>query len=537
MLTLCLAVTLFGCSKTEEVKKTEIAPIAFLKNLPADTTSFVALRTEQLQSEVKPSTAGDSAVAKKADALSSLSRLQKFFLKGSDQLLDTSNVSVSNISFAIAGIASDAAGTTPRVFIALQTKPNANAQLLQNIIDGLKQNEFLPVSNTDDAKVTGDISNRIGAIVQYSKKSDTTASPIYVGTGDTAIVLGSAKNDVSRILSTDPKDQNFDVINTLSKKYPDQNFLGTAPQQIAVGFFASADVFAALQSGSNQSSVDLGDLPSFPVGDIIMNHTKSGEKSKTSLLVNLQPKNDQQKLLFQRLKSATTEPAQLFNSLPAAFALDLDGGLLRTLAAGAMNPDNDSANHKQAVNPLGIVQTIKGAEIGGLSRAENGLFPDFYVLLQSEKLPELTALIKENIQDQVSTAVPMSHWLEKESEGVHMDYITSPLGVGLYIAANSSNLILTSSEAALKKLYKLTASKPANENASNATQSHDLITATVQCNDLGKIAEDLQSSFSVFTGGEQYLSNEDIVNLKSMGTIVTRVSMPSETTAVLEVER
>jgi hypothetical protein len=118
-------------------------------------------------------------------------------------------------------------------------------------------------------------------------------------------------------------------------------------------------------------------------------------------------------------------------------------------------------------------------------------------------------------------------WLKKQVEGLDVDYALSPFGVGVFLAKTSNHIVFSSSEAGL-----VSVARSFKEGGDNLWKN---LPETVRLSlgnepgffsyaaDLGEFADllrSLQTSLSMFTGGQSPLKEEDVTRLKSLGTVV-----------------
>ena len=357
---------------------------------------------------------------------------------------------------------------------------------------------------------------------------------LFTAAKEKRIFIATGKEDLQHLVDI----SGTDASDNTELRYPEQKTNLNAEDSLAVGQLDKEDAFGALVASSQGTPVEMGEAESFPLGDILVTQNiqklPEGRISlHTKSIIKLLPKNDSQIQLIKNLErtdnsldlSATGN--EIYDS---AFKIKLSHILVDTLWQGAVAELSPEQKKGIIFNP----DSLSSLEIGGLPPTQEMLFPDLYLILSSNDPHPLFEKVKDGLQEAISAHIPMSNWLEKESEGIHMHYVNSPLGVGVYVAAGKKGVYITTSEEGLKKLVKQNEAIQSSNTSpvTEAVRSPDtlnlLISGSIDFQKIGHIAEELQGSFAMFTGGAQYLSNEQLVAIKSVGNAKYGIKMVSQ---------
>lgn len=137
------------------------------------------------------------------------------------------------------------------------------------------------------------------------------------------------------------------------------------------------------------------------------------------------------------------------------------------------------------------------------------------------------AAVKSSIAA-AAEGMPLSPWQDKEIAGAKSSFMSTPLGIGLYIAqpADSTSLLLASSERAVKDA--IVAAK-AGSSATGLAQKHidgtdGFLAYRINFGELSNLVDSVKGNLAMFMGGsgelDKQLSTEEMRKLGPQAGIV-----------------
>jgi hypothetical protein len=249
--------------------------------------------------------------------------------------------------------------------------------------------------------------------------------------------------------------------------------------------------------------------------------------------LQLTPQTEEQKKTIESL--AGIQPQNLLTSAPSSFVflLGLDINYFVKVAEQQMpKPD---ANDQEAVATaqnvsmvLNYLKPVQSLNLGLRQSKGSSPFPDLTIFLASDQAEILYMQLKTLVMMGMK-ASPLKNlqWLQKQVEGLDVDYALSPFGIGLFMAKTSNHIIFSSSEAGLTSVArsfkgdedKLWTQLPAHVKESIGDGA-GFISYAANLSEFSELLQSFQSSLSMFTGGQSPIKDEDILRLKSLGTVV-----------------
>jgi len=156
------------------------------------------------------------------------------------------------------------------------------------------------------------------------------------------------------------------------------------------------------------------------------------------------------------------------------------------------------------------------------------LFPGISIIAQHSNAADLMVELKKSLQAQQSQSpIPLSQWQTKQVDGKSVDYILSPLGLGLYLASSGDKVILSTNEDTLKKIFQTQAGK--HPRLASASTASSLAEFYLNADGIARLIDSLQGSLSMFTGGQPLVSPEDMKMVRSLGESFWALSYSDET--------
>jgi hypothetical protein len=245
------------------------------------------------------------------------------------------------------------------------------------------------------------------------------------------------------------------------------------------------------------------------------------------VLVQLMPHTEKQREVLTTL--AELKPHDLLQSAPPSFVLLLGADVDYFVKLAEKFPAEVGSSEADSIAPiLNYLKDVDSLNIGLRQGKGGSPFPDIAIFLASPQPDQLYEQLKMLVMLGIkSSPLKNLQWLKKQVEGLDVDYALSPFGVGVFLAKTSNHIVFSSSEAGL-----VSVARSFKEGGDNLWKN---LPETVRLSlgnepgffsyaaDLGEFADllrSLQTSLSMFTGGQSPLKEEDVTRLKSLGTVV-----------------
>ncbi|MCB0331742.1 MAG: hypothetical protein KDD70_18865, partial [Bdellovibrionales bacterium] len=178
------------------------------------------------------------------------------------------------------------------------------------------------------------------------------------------------------------------------------------------------------------------------------------------------------------------------------------------------------------------LSTINGVQLGVLPTDGSTVFPGVFLQIASSEGDSSATTIKSKLSEVAAQqGLPATAWQKKDVDGVSVEYLLTPLGLGVFLASDGPNLMITSSENAIKRLItarktndqSLFAELP-SEVQKSLTGSSPLLVAYFNAERGIDLLKSVESSFAMFTQGQELLPKEQLEDIRKMGTSYTLAS-------------
>ena len=471
---------LMACSHNEEPK--QLMPHQFLTQLPTDTLGFYALKP-------KVGISATTASGKEQSPFEAISKHIKRF-RPDININEFIPQEFSTLKPKFILVAVRGTSTLPEPIVAAELAEN-NACTLKDALsknlvkNGVQQIDEQTFKNKDGITFALSCRENFLSFGLSKQASDSVIAPVTIPAAHAPSTLLTAVSS--------------DVIT-----FKDED-------QIAVGVLGATGVIEALRSLHPDG--DMPALDSLPLtsASLIQKAIKHNDKFEhlLSAVLNITPKNDEQKKHFDEIAQSTSTTHYTLGG--SVFQISLNNALTGALVDGGLASMDEE--QRAALPSVDLFKGISRLSFGVIgATAEN--FPSLYIEVEHKDAKGFKELLHDELKTSLASQMPSDQWKQKDIGGNSVSYLTSPFGVGAYLSTKNdsshSSVVLTSSEDAMKKIL----TSP-SESASSPTGVVGY--GTFDCAEFGKTLESLQSSLSMFTGGEQFLSNEELVTLKSLG--------------------
>jgi len=211
--------------------------------------------------------------------------------------------------------------------------------------------------------------------------------------------------------------------------------------------------------------------------------------------------------------------------------LSVDGAILRTVRSQSLkglSPEERS----QAESMSAPIDRIQGLSLVVRNAAGASPFPELSLLIESDDAAALQETLKGLVGMMAAGGgLPVSAWQTKDIEGTKVDFMASPIGVGLFMGSVKNTLVLSTADAAIGDLIT---GKKAPEVEATLTGgalkgvAAPLLLFYTSGERVGNFIESLQASMAMFTGGKPLVEPDGMQSIRSMGTIGTAVSFADD---------
>ena len=223
-------------------------------------------------------------------------------------------------------------------------------------------------------------------------------------------------------------------------------------------------------------------------------------------------------------------------SLPkeSAIGVGIDGGIISGLIADVKRNMPDMSQQSLPISTESI-ESVISFSLGFEDVAPGALFPSvmfsFVVAPGSNFATELKSSIATAMQANTGIAMP---WQEKTIEDTPVQYLLTPLGIGVYIASSTTKVFVASSEQAVKKM--LLANKAGDDFLESFPKSIRTISSdstfaelVVSFPAVATTVRNLSGSLAMFTGGQTLYEEKHLESLESFGLLAASLGFSDDT--------
>jgi hypothetical protein len=211
----------------------------------------------------------------------------------------------------------------------------------------------------------------------------------------------------------------------------------------------------------------------------------------------------------------------------AVGALRVDGAVLRAAKSGALSAMSPE-EQRQIATASAPLEGVKGITLVVRNASGASPFPEITVMAETSEPAALQGTLKGLLGGLVASGgLPVSGWQTREVAGAKVDFMVSPIGVGLFMGTVNGNLVISSADGAFADLREgRTAPEVERFVGSDRFKgdSRPLALFYLSGKRLVSLLESVQASLAMFTGGKSMVAPEDLEALRTLGEIGTAVS-------------
>ncbi|MFM1848955.1 MAG: hypothetical protein RL417_2429 [Pseudomonadota bacterium] len=231
------------------------------------------------------------------------------------------------------------------------------------------------------------------------------------------------------------------------------------------------------------------------------------------------------------LASAGAHPGVKNAPANAVGVLSIDGAVIRAAKIGALSKASPEEK-SQIESATAALEGLKGLSLVVRNAAGASPFPELTFVIDTGDPAALHGTLKIMLGGlAASGGLPVSSWQTKEIAGSKVDFMSSPIGVGLFIGTVKNAVVLSSAEGAFQDLL---GGKTSTEVAQFFSSDHlkgdkaPVALLYLSGNRLVGLIESVQASMAMFTGGKPLVEPEEIASLRSLGAVGTAVSFGND---------
>jgi hypothetical protein len=210
-----------------------------------------------------------------------------------------------------------------------------------------------------------------------------------------------------------------------------------------------------------------------------------------------------------------------------AFAFRISDVAIKTLISSiSQSPGAAESAEFSAVLPL--LNQIGSLDAGLIQGGVASPFPEVYLSSHTAQGESLKTALKEIATQAITPMMGGMNWTEKKFGEISADVISSPLGIGLYLAATKDKLILSTGQGAFS--FQANENKsPAISDASllgkaSSTTGTPIVTFYTDGEKLARILKDVSSMAASFTGGKSPIDEATLTSLQAQKESYATVS-------------
>jgi len=212
----------------------------------------------------------------------------------------------------------------------------------------------------------------------------------------------------------------------------------------------------------------------------------------------------------------------------AVFYISFAGRLFKMLdALLTAHPMGAPENlYKDLWSQMKFLQKVSELSIGVLPADGASFLPSLIVSLSgkmnSQQLVEtIKAALRNNAQQ-----LPVTNWNSKEILGSNVEFLLTPMGIGLYLTAERGRLLLATSEIGMRSLLAkrgdasqfVTGESLPGGIQERTRASSPLVFTYFNSKQAVQLIKSVEASLSMFTGGQQLMPPEQLQEIERMGT-------------------
>lgn len=266
----------------------------------------------------------------------------------------------------------------------------------------------------------------------------------------------------------------------------------------------------------------------FPLESVQFATSVDGGLVRSHGAVNFNSANATASAVLKELSETKSAEGGVFpRGKDVAFAFQISDGAIKTLISNlAKSPDAAGSAEFGAILPL--LNQIGSLGVGVVQGGVASPYPEMYLSSRTPAGTSLKTSLKELITPMLAPMLGGVNWQEKKVGETSADVITSPFGVGLFLAATKDELVLSTGEASLT-LNTTEATEPAVADTNLLAKVKSLAGAPIVTfyTDGGKLAQivkDINSIAATFTGGKSVVDQATLTQLQAQKESFATVS-------------
>jgi hypothetical protein len=369
----------------------------------------------------------------------------------------------------------------------------------------LKSSGLKPVKETFEGGVAGfsatlpDTSPVGDAGVQAPKS-------LYIAANDSALAIGLSKDVVLSAFKPATSDRSEALRNSAEFKRAVDS-VNSTEEGVGLAYVSLSKLLPIIDQAAKNSGKSDGaevDVAKLPVESLVWRQSVGdGFTNRWGVTVN--PKTEAQTKIFEALKGSTLPAVAAKIPGDVALMFALDARPLKKLEF-LMNDVSDPQSKmffEQASQLQGATVAIRNNDAGSP-------FPDLFLFVDSENPAPFAEMIKMGVGSAMGGMGGGVPWKDMEVEGTKVSFMSTPLGVGLYLGqpAAGKTLVVASSQRSMKDALKALAGT--GESITTRLQgsikdqvgaSQGFMTSYINFSEFANVVETVKNSLAMFAGG------------------------------------
>jgi hypothetical protein len=369
----------------------------------------------------------------------------------------------------------------------------------------LKSNGVTPTAETFEGGYKG-FSVAMPGLPGADGAAAAAPKALYVAASDSALAIGLSKEIVLSAFKPAATDRSEALRNSAEFKRAVES-VNSADEGVGLAYVSFSKLLpiidqAAKKSGKTEvSDVDVAQLPF----EALVWRQSVGDGLTNRWAISVNPKTESQTKIFDALKGSSV-PA-VAAKLPGDVALmfSLDARPLKKLEF-LMNEVSDP----QSKMFFEQASQLQGATVAIRNNDSGSPFPDLFLFVDSENSAQFVDMVKMGFGAAMGGmgggAMP---WKDMDIEGTKVSFMSTPLGVGLYMGQPSSakTLVVASSQRSMKDALKSLAgtgesitSRLQGSVKDQVATSQGFVASYINFNEFANVVESVKNSLAMFAG-------------------------------------
>jgi hypothetical protein len=206
----------------------------------------------------------------------------------------------------------------------------------------------------------------------------------------------------------------------------------------------------------------------------------------------------------------------------AVLATSIDGAVAKAIKAVTLPPPGDGTQ-APSMPFIDSLDALQGVTLAVRNASGASPFPELVLELTSSDAPRLKESLKVALGAlSAGGGLPLGSWQSKKVGGIDVDFMASPIGIGIFLAATRNGIVVSTSEGVFADIERGAFAKevPARfEHQAFAEDKAPLVLGFLSGQRLAALIESVQTSLAMFTGGQSLVDQPTLESVRALGSI------------------